>query len=79
MVIIRQCLPFFTSKVIDGGILGEQEQKVCILTRLGLHNGDVALLLDIKPQNVTNAKVRANLKLFGEEKASALYVEKLFL
>ena len=84
MIIIRQCLPFFTSKVIDGGILGEQEQKVCILTRLGLHNGDVALLLDIKPQNVTNAKVRANLKLFGEEKASALYknlknVEKLFL
>ena len=51
---------------------GDQEQKVCILTRLGLHNGDIALLLDTSPQRVSNAKMKANLKLFDKQSASNL-------
>ena len=70
--IIRQCLPLFTKKVMDGCLLGDQEQKVCILTRLGLHNGDIALLLDTSPQRVSNAKMKANLKLFDKQSASNL-------
>ena len=70
---IRKNLPLFAYKVMDSGPLGELEQKVCILTRIKLHNADIALLLNISPQSVSNAKKKANYKLFKDRSATSLY------
>lgn len=68
----REHLPVFTQKALDSGGLGEQEQKVCMLTRIGLHNGDIALMLGTSAQRISNAKKKANAKLFGDNRAATL-------
>lgn len=46
---------------------------VCILTALHLRSGDIANLLDISFQQVSNIKQQANLALFNDNSARTLY------
>ncbi|MBE6262016.1 MAG: hypothetical protein E7107_14595 [Prevotella sp.] len=54
------------------GKLSYLEMKTCVLTLLKFKNSDIAVLLEEKPQRITNMKSRINKKLFGMESASTL-------
>ncbi len=47
--------------------------RVCTLTILQLRTEDIAHLLDIFPQRVTNLKSELNKDLFGDSSARTLY------
>ena len=49
------------------------EFRVCILTRLQFSNGAIAYLLQSSPASISNAKSKANMRLFGDRGASTLY------
>ena len=60
-------MPAFLDKVCDEEIhLTEKEIKVCILTRLQFIPTEMAVLLDLSRQRITNVKANANKKLFDE-------------
>jgi hypothetical protein len=42
------------------------------LLLLDFKEGEIAVLLDVKPQRVTNIKKRSNMKLFGDNSATTL-------
>ena len=65
-------VPSFTATIANEKQLSEQEWRVCLLQYLDFSTGEAAILLDTTSQAVTNAKSRANQKLFSEEKASTL-------
>ncbi|MBR1468962.1 MAG: hypothetical protein IJ605_02455 [Prevotella sp.] len=65
-------VPSFTATIAKEKQLSEQERRVCLLQYLDFSTGEAAILLGTTAQAVTNAKSRANHKLFSEEKASTL-------
>ena len=70
--LLQENLPHFYDKIILNGGLSEQELQICLLCRLDFHTGEIAVLLDTLSQRITNAKISANLKLFGVKKAFSL-------
>ena len=67
-----QYVPSFTAAITKEKQLSEQELRVCLLQYLDFSTGEAAIVLDTTSQAVTNAKSRANQKIFSEEKASTL-------
>ncbi|MBR5918612.1 MAG: hypothetical protein IKZ83_01750 [Prevotella sp.] len=67
-----QYVPSFTAAITKEKQLSEQELRVCLLQYLDFSTGEAAIVLDTTAQAVTNAKSRANQKIFSEEKASTL-------
>ena len=60
-------MPAFLDKICDEEKhLTEKEIKVCILTRLQFIPTEMAVLLDLSRQRITNVKANANKKLFDE-------------
>lgn len=53
--------------------LSAQEFQVCMLTYLDMGNPSIAVLIDTSPNTITNAKQKANRKLFEDKRASSLY------
>ena len=49
------------------------EFRVCMLTRFQFSNGGMANLLQSSPASISNAKSKANKRLFGDKGASTLY------
>ena len=45
-----------------------------MLLMLDFKEGEIAVLLDVKPQRVTNIKKRVNMKLFDDISATTLTV-----
>ena len=70
--LLQENVPPFYDKVILNEDLTMQETQTCILCRLDFHTSEIAVLLDTTSQSITNAKISANKKLFGEKKASTL-------
>lgn len=65
--VVRKFLPEFFSYV-DGhrAELNYKEFRVCILTRLNFIPTEVATLMDVTKQRVTNMRASVNKKLFGD-------------
>ena len=70
--LLQENVPPFYDKVILNGDLTMQESQTCILCRLDFLTSEIAVLLGTTSQSITNAKISANQKLFGEKKASTL-------
>ena len=70
--LLQENVPLFYDKVILNGDLTMQESQTCILCRLDFLTSEIAVLLGTTSQSITNAKISANQKLFGEKKASTL-------
>ncbi len=69
----KRKMPIFYSTIIKDGCLSKMELRVCMLTRLGFSNGEIAIIMDMSPQSISNAKANANGKLFSENKAKTLF------
>lgn len=69
----KKVLPHFYHSVITNTILGEQEQKIAVLTIFKLRTSEIAYLLNISSPNVSNAKSNINKKLFACESAKGLF------
>lgn len=64
-----QCIPQLYAQMTDNNILSQHELHVTILTRMGLHTSEIAILLDMPLQRITNARASANGKLFSDNSA----------
>ncbi len=63
-------LPDFFSFICERqDSLNNREQKVCVLTRLNFIPSEIAVLLSLSQQAITNLRTRLNSKLFNEEGA----------
>lgn len=71
--VVEQYLPLLIILITEKSSLSVQEYRVCILTRLGFTNSEMQVLLNTSSQSITNAKTKANKKLFEENRASSLY------
>ena len=69
----RYDMPQLYSFMSDGHNLGMLELRVTILTRLGFHSDEMALLLDVSKQSVSNARASANNKLFSDSSARTFF------
>ena len=65
-------MPIAHAVIAKDDKLSYLEMKTCVLTLLKFKNSDIAVLLEEKPQRITNMKSRINKKLFGVESASTL-------
>ena len=65
LFVIKENLPVFYNTVCMQTKLSVQELHTTILTRLNFRNSEIAILLDVTPQQVTNNKSKANFKIFG--------------
>lgn len=64
--------PLLTDTLQDRKKLSLQELRTCILVRLGFRNGEIAILLRVSIQRITNIKAGANQKMFGTRSAISL-------
>jgi len=65
-------LPTLYSAIGRGEKLSEQELRACVLLLLNFSEADAGILLNVRPQRLTNIKSRANQKLFGDSSAQTL-------
>ena len=70
--LFKQSMPIAHIIIGKDDKLSYMEMKTCVLTLLKFKNSEIAVLLDEKPQRITNMKSRINKKLFGVESASTL-------
>lgn len=76
-LLVEESYPIFWSTVTHPQHnLTEQEIRACIFMRLFFIPSEIAFVMSMSLQRVTNIKSRINLKLFGEKGAKGL-VEKL--
>ena len=68
----RLDFPYHYATLTQGKKLATMELRTCILLLLDFKEGEIAVLLDVKPQRVTNIKKRSNMKLFGDNSATTL-------
>lgn len=61
---IEDVLPEFYNRISTTQDLTQKEKIVCILIRLQFIPSQIGILLDIKPQYLTNIRSKVNLKLF---------------
>ncbi len=70
--VFRNNMPQLYAFLSDNHLLGKIEFRTAILTRLGIRSDDMALLLNISKQSVSNARANANNKLFSDNSARSL-------
>ena len=70
--LFKQSMPVAYTVIGKDDKLSYLEMKTCVLTLLKFKNSEIAVLLEEKPQRITNMKSRINKKLFGMESASML-------
>ena len=77
----RLDFPQYYATMAKGKRLATKEMRTCMLLMLDFKEGEIAGLLDVKPQRVTNIKKRVNMKLFGDDSAATLTknIEKAML
>lgn len=68
----RLDFPFYYSTLTKARKLSVMELRTAMLLMLDFKEGEIAVLLDVKPQRVTNMKKRVNMKLFDDESAASL-------
>lgn len=68
----RLDFPYYYSMLTKGNKLATKELRTCMLLLLDFKEGEIAVLLDVKPQRVTNIKKRVNMKLFEDSSAATL-------
>ena len=67
-IVVKRLLPDFYDSIINGNAtLNAQEKKVCLLTKLHFIPSEVATLLGVTKQRVTNLRSNINEKMFGEK------------
>ena len=66
-------MPMLHNRLMDGPVSGTIEQRVAILTRLEFRSDDIAILLNISKQSVSNARANVNKKLFSDNSARTLF------
>ena len=68
----RLDFPHYYSTLTQGKKLAIKELRTSMLLMLDFKEGEIAVLLDVKPQRVTNIKKRVNMKLFNDSSATTL-------
>ena len=68
----RLDFPHYYATLTKDKKLATKELRTCMLLMLDFKEGEIAVLLDVKPQRVTNIKKRVNTKLFGDASATTL-------
>jgi hypothetical protein len=68
----RLDFPHYYATLTKDKKLATKELRTCMLLMLDFKEGEIAVLLDVKPQRVTNIKKRVNTKLFGDGSATTL-------
>ena len=68
----RLDFPYYYATLTQGNKLSTNELRTSMLLMLDFKEGEIAVLLDVKPQRVTNIKKRVNMKLFDDESATTL-------
>lgn len=71
--LFRQNMPTLYAHITESQTLGTLELHTTILTRLNFRSDDIALLLNISKQHVSNLKGSANKKLFSDGSARTLF------
>ena len=56
----------------EGKSLSSLEQRICVLLILGISEKTVAMMTDSLASTISNAKTRANEKLYGKKDAYSL-------
>ena len=64
-------LPVLYEQIIRSR-LSTQEFQVCVLTYLNIDNTDISFLVKTTSKTISNARKKANRKLFGDDSASTL-------
>ena len=68
----RLDFPYYYLTLTKGKKLSMKELRTSMLLMLDFKEGEIAVLLDVKPQRVTNIKKRVNMKLFDDSSATTL-------
>jgi tetratricopeptide (TPR) repeat protein len=68
----RLDFPHYYSLLTQENKLAIKELRTSMLLILDFKEGEIAVLLGVKPQRVTNIKKRVNMKLFGDDSAVTL-------
>lgn len=68
----RLDFPHYYATLTKDKKLATKELRTCMLLMLDFKEGEIAVLLNVKPQRVTNIKKRVNTKLFGDASATTL-------
>lgn len=68
----RLDFPHYYATLTQGKKLATKELRTSMLLMLDFKEGEIAVLLDVKPQRVTNIKKRVNMKLFDDSSATTL-------
>lgn len=74
--VFQQCLPALFAKW-KSNQLSRQELLVCMLTYLEFGNKKIAMLMKTSASVVSNAKKKANKKMYGSDDAISLFQNML--
>ncbi len=73
VVVVEASFPSLANLLREAPVkVNERETVVCCLIRLYFSAGEIAVLLGITPQNLTNVRSRINKKLFGDSTTAKL-------
>ena len=73
MGMFKQNMPMLYTRMTDGHVLGTLELRVAVLTRMDFRSDDIAILLNVSRQSVSNARASVNKKLFSDGSARTLF------
>lgn len=66
-------IPTFANKINSAEYqLTDQEQKVCMLTRTGITPSEIAIIMVLTKQRVSNIRNSINMKMFGQKGSKTL-------
>ena len=73
MEYVAEIIPLFVAEIKSkSDALSETEYLVCILCRLRFIPSEIAILLDMSAQRITNIRQAINIKLFNDKSAKTL-------
>ncbi len=70
-------IPFFLERLHKINDLSAREINVCILTRLHFSPSEIATLVEVSPQSVTNIRARLLTKIFGVKGGAAEFDRRI--
>ncbi len=71
-------LPVFIKTLNQTGYeLQSHEIQLCILIKAGFRPSEIAVLMNLSPQNITNLRARLNKKMFHADKGARDFDEKI--
>lgn len=74
-IMVGENFPLFFDRISHNHVgknLTLTEQRVAMLTRLHFTSSEMANVMDVSPASVSNAKLSANEKLYGDKNARTL-------